>query len=191
MPVLMKLLRQSYGRIYHEIFPSGQKSSVELKRFLKLQLLITGRMEPMAQKSWHDIDLGGLTMENSDEDKLASGGHQDRQERIDIEKLKKLSIGLEDVIPVEIDNPSANSLLKGMVQDVSPLGIKIALSGKITENDIVRLVFSIGKRRMAMKAEVRWTKEEGVENIVGLRFINPDEKDVEFINSIFTAIYLQ
>lgn len=145
----------------------------------------------MTQKNWDDIDLGGLTMESSDEDNLAFGGMQDRQERIDIEKLKKISIGLEDVIPVEIDNPSASMLLKGMVQDVSPLGIKIALSGEITENDIVRLAFSIGKRRLAMKAEVRWTKEEGVEKIVGLRFINPDERDVEFINSIFTAIYLR
>ena len=144
----------------------------------------------MTQKSWDDIDLGGLTME-SDEDTLASGGEQDRQERIDIEKLKKLVIGMEDVMPVEIDNPSANMLLKGMVQDVSPLGIKIALSGQVTENDIVRLVFSIGKHRMVMKAEVRWTKEEGKEKIVGMRFINPEERDVEFINSIFTAIYLR
>jgi hypothetical protein len=144
----------------------------------------------MTQKSWDDIDLGGLTME-SDEDTLASGGEQDRQERIDIEKLKKLVIGMEDVMPVEIDNPSANMLLKGMVQDVSPLGIKIALSGQVTENDIVRLVFSIGKHRMVMKAEVRWTKEEGKEKIIGLRFINPDDRDVEFINSIFTAIYLR
>lgn len=145
----------------------------------------------MTEKSWDDIDLGGLTMDNSDEEKLAFGGMQERQERINVEKLKKLSIGLEDVIPVEIDNLSASRVLKGMVQDVSPLGIKIALSGQITEDDIVRLVFSIGKHRMVMKAEVRWTKEEGKEKIVGMRFINPEERDVEFINSIFTAIYLR
>jgi hypothetical protein len=145
----------------------------------------------MTEKSWDDIDLGGLTMDNSDEEKLAFGGMQERQERINVEKLKKLSIGLEDVIPVEIDNLSASRVLKGMVQDVSPLGIKIALSGQITEDDIVRLVFSIGKHRMIMKAEVRWTKEEGKEKIVGMRFINPEERDVEFINSIFTAIYLR
>jgi len=145
----------------------------------------------MTQRNWDDIDLGGLAMDNSDEGKLALGGMQERQERIDVEKLKKICIGLEDVIPVEIDNPSTSKLLKGMIQDVSPLGIKIALSGEIAENDIVRLVFSIGNHRMDMKAEARWTKEEGKEKIVGLRFINPDERDVEFINSIFTAIYLR
>ena len=79
---------------------------------------------------------------------------------------------------------------EGEIRDVSPLGIKIAMSGEIAENDIVRLVFKIGKHRMTMRAEVRWTKE-GKEKIVGLRFINPPARDVEFINSIFTAMYLR
>ena len=42
----------------------------------------------MTEKSWDDIDLGGLTMDNSDEEKLAFGGMQERQERINVEKLK-------------------------------------------------------------------------------------------------------
>ena len=112
----------------------------------------------MTQKSWDDIDLGGLTMEGSD-DESTTAEEQARQERIDVEKLKKVVLDQGDVFPVEIDNPSTSMVTEGEIRDVSPLGIKIAMSGEIAENDIVRLVFKIGKHRMTMRAEVRWTKE--------------------------------
>ena len=142
----------------------------------------------MTQKSWDDIDLGGLTMEGpEDSAEDDSNLHKRKQDRMNLEKLKKLVFDMGDIIPVTIDNPSANRLLEGTVQDVSPLGIKVASSGEITVNDIVRLVFSIGKHRMTMKGEVRWVDEK----VFGIRFINPEERDVEFINSIFTAMHLR
>ena len=145
----------------------------------------------MTQKSWDDIDLGGLSMEGPGDGGDDSNLDKREQERMNLEKLKKLVFDLGDAIPVTIDNPSANRLLEGTVQDVSPLGIKVASSGEITVNDIVRLVFSIGKHRMTMKGEVRWVDKKEAEKIFGIRFINPDSRDVEFINSIFTAMHLR
>ncbi|NOR23641.1 MAG: hypothetical protein GQ542_04485 [Desulforhopalus sp.] len=49
------------------------------------------------------------------------------------------------------------------------------------------MVFSIGKHRMTMKGEVRWVDKK----VFGIRCINPEERDVEFINSIFTAMHLR
>ena len=53
----------------------------------------------MTQKSWDDIDLGGLTMEGSD-DESTTAEEQARQERIDVEKLKKVVLDQGDVFPV-------------------------------------------------------------------------------------------
>lgn len=146
----------------------------------------------MTQKSWDDIDLGGLSMEGQGDSAGDEKNLEKReQERIDLEKLKQLVFDLGDTIPVEIDNPSANRLLEGTVQDVSPLGVRIASAGNFSENDIVRLVFSIGKHRMTMRGEVRWVKKEGGQNVFGIRFINPDEREVGFITSIFTAMHLR
>ena len=146
----------------------------------------------MTQKTWDDIDLAGLTMQGPGEGAESDGGENKReQERIDLENLKKLVFDLGDSIPVTIDNHSANMVLEGAVKDVSPLGIQVAASGEITENDIVHLGFSIGKRRMSMKGEVRWVDDQGADKIFGIRFINPQERDVEFVTSIFTAMYLR
>ena len=146
----------------------------------------------MTQKNWDDIDLGDLTMEGpgdsaGDDSNLNKREH----ERMNLEELKKLVFDLGDAISVTIDNHSSNRRLEGVVQDVSSLGIKVASSGEINKDDIVGLLFSIGKHRMTMRGEVRWIDEKVAEKVFGIRFINPDERDVKFITSLFTAMYLR
>jgi hypothetical protein len=143
----------------------------------------------MTAKSWDDIDLGGLTMET--EDDQVDNGTQDRQERMGLDNLKKLVIGLGDRLPVILDNPATNLQEKGEVHNISPNGIKIAARGTYAIGDIVKLDLSIGKRRMIMKAEVRWNKIDGNVNVVGMQFVKPDPKDVEFLTSIFAAMHLR
>ena len=63
--------------------------------------------------------------------------------------------------------------------------------GTFDKGDIARLMFSIGKRRMVMKAEVRWSLLDGDENFVGLQFVKPEKQDVAYITSIFTAMHLR
>jgi hypothetical protein len=62
---------------------------------------------------------------------------------------------------------------------------------KCVKDDMVRLFFSLGKCRLKLQAQVRWTMVEGEKTSTGMLFVNPSEDEVKFLTSLFSSVYLR
>ena len=142
----------------------------------------------MGNQSWDDIDLAGLSMEEPN--KPSQDDNEKRKtDRIKKKDLKQLVEDLNKNLSVDIYNVSTSKFFKGSVEDISCSGIQTTVEAEVKEKDILQLQFSIGQHLIKIKGEVVWI-DSGMEGKkMGIKFINPDEKEVNFINSLFSALH--
>ena len=143
----------------------------------------------MGTKSWDTIDLGGLSMEveseDDDQEKLT-----ERSERLTSVELHKLLVDQDQEVAIEIDNMHTSQKYHGKVLDASKSGIKIETEGECSARDTLRVSFSLGKRKISCKAAVRWLKNDTGVRIVGMEYLNLNEKDVDFLESLVSAKHI-
>ena len=152
----------------------------------------------MTPKSWDEIDLGGLEMED-DDTSTADEKQRRLHKRIDISTLAGVTINKTDNILIDIvTTKSILSIKKGdgsqrfkaILQDISPGGIRILSESLSSVNDILKMNFSIGPRDITVLGIVRWTTTDKGKHVLGVEFIDPNQNDIEFIRSIYSALWI-
>ncbi len=144
----------------------------------------------MTPKNWDEIDLGGLTMEGSGDDDTSTADKKQQRphKRIDISDLLEVAVDKIDNIPVNVMTTDGSQKFKATLQDISEGGIRILSEGLSSVNDILNMNFSIGKRNITVRGIVRRANTDKGKNVLGIKFINPNQDDIEFISSIHSAL---
>ena len=145
----------------------------------------------MTPKNWDEIDLGGLTMEDSGDDDTSTADEKQRRlhKRMDISNLLEVAINKMDNIPINVMTTDGSQKFKATLQDISEGGIRILSEGLSSVNDILKMNFSIGKRNITVRGIVRWAVTDKGKDVLGIEFINPNQNDIKFISSIHSALW--
>lgn len=147
----------------------------------------------MTPKNWDEIDLGGLTMEDSGDDDTSTADEKQRRlhKRMDISNLLEVAINKIDNIPINVMTTDGSQKFKATLQDISEGGIRILSEGLSSVNDILKMNFSIGKRNITVRGIVRWAVTDKGKDVLGIEFINPNQNDIKFISSIHSALWIR
>ena len=145
----------------------------------------------MTPKNWDEIDLGGLTMEDSGDDDTSTADEKQRRlhKRMDVSNLLEVAINKIDNIPINVMTTDGSQKFKATLQDISEGGIRILSEGLSSVNDILKMNFSIGKRNITVRGIVRWAVTDKGKDVLGIEFINPNQNDIKFISSIHSALW--
>ncbi len=147
----------------------------------------------MTPKNWDEIDLGGLTIEDSGDDDTSTADEKQRRlhKRMDISNLLEVAINKIDNIPINVMTTDGSQKFKATLQDISEGGIRILSEGLSSVNDILKMNFSIGKRNITVRGVVRWAVTDKGKDVLGIEFINPNQNDIKFISSIHSALLMR
>ena len=147
----------------------------------------------MTPKNWDEIDLGGLTIEDSGDDDTSTADEKQRRlhKRMDISNLLEVAINKIDNIPINVMTTDGSQKFKATLQDISEGGIRILSEGLSSVNDILKMNFSIGKRNITVRGVVRWAVTDKGKDVLGIEFINPNQNDIKFISSIHSALRIR
>ena len=147
----------------------------------------------MTPKNWDEIDLGGLTIEDSGDDDTSTADEKQRRlhKRMDISNLLEVAINKIDNIPINVMTTDGSQKFKATLRDISEGGIRILSEGLSSVNDILKMNFSIGKRNITVRGVVRWVVTDKGKDVLGIEFINPNQNDIKFISSIHSALLMR
>jgi hypothetical protein len=141
------------------------------------------------QKSWDDIDIGGLSMETPEQgtEKI----RPQRQERISSKEIAVIVLEQKGRMEVAIDNLSGKKECAGLLLDISSGGAKLLVLGFCREADVLRISFKVGKRGIVCRARVAWARQEEQGLLAGVQFLAPNAADIEYIRSLVCAKHLK
>ena len=147
----------------------------------------------MTPKNWDEIDLGGLTIEDSGDDDTSAADEKQRRlhKRMGISNLLEVAINKIDNIPINVMTTDGSQKFKATLRDISVGGIRILSEGLSSVNDILKMNFSIGERNITARGIVRWVVTDKGKDVLGIEFINPNQNDIKFISSIHSALLMR
>ncbi|MBU1052465.1 MAG: PilZ domain-containing protein [Proteobacteria bacterium] len=133
--------------------------------------------------SWDDIPSLELEMEDSSKEEKNRDNR--RHGRIDSNVLKGLLLENISFLPIRI--ATLNGVYDGNIENLSQSGIRFSVPNFIEKGEAVKLGFIINSRKITVKGIVIWVNNYESGSTGGLEFVDPDQKDVDFIASLIHA----
>ncbi|MBU3948628.1 MAG: PilZ domain-containing protein [Proteobacteria bacterium] len=134
--------------------------------------------------SWDDIPSLELEMEDSSKKEEKPIEHR-HHVRIDSNVLKDLLHKKADSIPIKIS--TQNGVFDGKIEDLSQRGVRVSVPNLLKKGEPVKLGFVINSYNILAKGIVIWVSENESGSTGGLKFVDPNQKDIDFIGSLTYA----
>ncbi len=142
------------------------------------------------KKSWDDIPpLEGLEVEWDFEPENPLGRRVCERMSGDalasLFKSKKKPVNVVSEIPVHI--ATMNGQFPGTIFDISEGGLAIDSSSQLAENQMVKVGFFLGQKKIVSKAVVRWVTQIGTVHRSGMMFVDLSQENFAFIAGIYAS----
>lgn len=133
--------------------------------------------------SWDDIPSLELGMEDSSKEEKNRDNR--RHGRIDSIVLKGLLLENVSFLPIKI--ATLNGIYEGYIENLSQSGVRLSVPNFLEKGESVKLGFVINSRKIIVKGIVIWVNNYESGSTAGLEFVDPDQKDVDYIASLIHA----